>query len=210
MVSRKGVRTLFSSLFFVYGSPGQSAVKTAASPASAPCSPGTKPPTGSDCWRGWGRSIPSSARTAAATSGPLTEWAELVQTEAHESLGSRKTVAEVPLTGLSFAGHARTQVYRSLLAVWADTVAKSPSNQRALLWFGVALLDAGRPVEAFEMFGRTIDVDRENRQCAKAHAFRAAALGSRGDFEACVREAARAVELEPRESIEQKEAAVGE
>jgi len=106
-------------------------------------------------------------------------------------------LALVVATLAAGVAHARTRVYRSLLAVWTDTVAKSPSNQRALLWLGVALQDAGRPADAFEMFGRTIAVDPEDRQCAKAHAFRAAALGRQGDFEACVREAARAVELRP-------------
>jgi tetratricopeptide (TPR) repeat protein len=96
---------------------------------------------------------------------------------------------------------ARTTVYGSLLALWTDTAAKSPHNQRALLWVGIALDEAGRHDEALAAFGRTIAADPENPACARAHTFRAAQLGRRGDLTSAVAEARRAVELAPDDGL---------
>lgn len=65
-------------------------------------------------------------------------------------LGTRETTAVrlVALTGVVVLGlaattHARSEVYRSRLALWNDTVAKAPRNPRAWVCLGRALLDAG-------------------------------------------------------------------
>lgn len=96
---------------------------------------------------------------------------------------------------------ARTTIYGSLLDLWTDTAAKAPHNQRALLWVGIALDEAGRQNDAFAAFGRTIAADPDNRACARAHTFRAALLGRRGDLTSAVAEARRAVALDPDDGL---------
>lgn len=104
-------------------------------------------------------------------------------------------------TLLAGATSARATVYGSLLDLWTDTAVKAPHNQRALLWVGIALDEAGRHDDAFAAFGRTIAADPENPACARAHAFRAALLGRRGDLTGAVAEARRAVELDPEDGL---------
>ncbi len=96
---------------------------------------------------------------------------------------------------------ARTAVYGSFLGVWIDTATKAPHNQRALLWVGIALDEAGRHDEAFAAFGRTIAADPANPACARAHSYRAALLGRQGDMRMAVAEARRAVELAPDDGL---------
>lgn len=96
---------------------------------------------------------------------------------------------------------ARTTVYGSMIALWSDTAAKVPRNQRALLWEGIAFSDAGRDADAFAAFAGTIEADPSNPACARAHAFRAAMLGRAGDYAGAISEASRAVALDPADGI---------
>lgn len=54
---------------------------------------------------------------------------------------------------------ARNADYRSELAVWTDTVAKAPANPRAHNNLGLALLQAGRAVEAESHFEHAVRLD---------------------------------------------------
>jgi protein O-mannosyl-transferase len=54
--------------------------------------------------------------------------------------------------GLSAMTARRNDDYRSGLALWTDTVAKTPDNPSARLNLGDALVEAGRPVEAVIQF----------------------------------------------------------
>jgi tetratricopeptide (TPR) repeat protein len=96
---------------------------------------------------------------------------------------------------------SRTRVYASMTSLWSDTASKAPHNQRALLWKGISLDLEGRTEEAFDAFAATIAVDPSNPACARAHTFRAVALGRAGRLEAAIAEARRAVELAPKDGL---------
>ena len=69
-------------------------------------------------------------------------------------------VAAVCLAGLlgARATYARTQVYSSVLALWADTVATSPNDAGARNNLGNALADLGRDDEALVQFRAALQI----------------------------------------------------
>jgi tetratricopeptide (TPR) repeat protein len=119
----------------------------------------------------------------------------------HHGSMLRRVLLVMVLAAEVAVASSRTAVYESMIALWSDTAAKVPRNQRALLWKGIALSDAGRDEEAFSTFAATIAADPENPVCARAHAFRAAMLGKAGDYPGALAEASRAVALNPADSI---------
>ncbi len=119
----------------------------------------------------------------------------------HHGSTLRALLLAIVLAAEVTVSSARTTVYGSMIALWSDTVAKVPRNQRALLWKGIALSDAGRNADAFAAFAATIEADPNNPACARAHAFRAAMLGRVGDYAGALGEANRAVALDPEDSI---------
>ena len=58
--------------------------------------------------------------------------------------------------------YLRNQDYQSVVALWADTVAKRPANARALCNFGGALYSAGRTEEALEKLQKSLLLDPKN------------------------------------------------
>jgi len=62
----------------------------------------------------------------------------------------------VVIVALGTTTFVRNQVYRSELALWQDTAAKSPDNPRAHYNLGLALRKAGRREEAVAEFQRTL------------------------------------------------------
>ena len=65
-------------------------------------------------------------------------------------------LAVLAVGALGAATFARNQVYRSTLALWQDTAAKSPANPRAHYNLGLELRSAGRTNEAVIEFERTL------------------------------------------------------
>ena len=54
---------------------------------------------------------------------------------------------------------ARNHVYRSEIALWEDTVKKSPANARAYNNLGYAYYLAGRPADARRAYLQAIEID---------------------------------------------------
>ncbi len=118
-------------------------------------------------------------------------------------LGRRAGIAPtlMLLAVLAAISAERVRVYRSLLAVWSDAAIKAPRNPRAQLWLGIALVEQGRPDEAFAAFGRSVDLAPDRTDSARAHAWRAAILGRDGRPAEAHAEASRATELNGREPL---------
>lgn len=104
-------------------------------------------------------------------------------------------VSGAALAALAGASIARQGVFASELALWTDTVAKTPSSITAQDNLGWAYLEAGRLDEAERQFARTLQATRGRE--ADAHAGLALTLEAAGRPAEAVQALARAVRLDP-------------
>lgn len=68
-------------------------------------------------------------------------------------------VAMLAALALGVLAHQRTQDYRSLVTIWADTAGKAPHNPRALRNLGNSLLNEGRFAEAVPPLRQCLELD---------------------------------------------------
>lgn len=111
--------------------------------------------------------------------------------------GARLAAAALALAVVgTFAAltHARNEVYKSELALWADTVEKVPHNARAQACYGNDLRVAGRVDEAGEHYQEAARLDPDNPYWA---ANWGTWLLDRGRYEEAVRELERSERLLP-------------
>jgi len=74
----------------------------------------------------------------------------------------------------------RHEVWRSEIAIWSDTVAKSPNKLRPLLNLGTAYYEHGKPVEAAACFHRVIQIAPS---CAVAYLNLGKMMNAAGKFQ---------------------------
>jgi tetratricopeptide (TPR) repeat protein len=89
---------------------------------------------------------------------------------------------------------SRNGDYRSVLAVWQDTISKRPANYRAYNNRGLAYSDLSDLPRAISDFNESI---RLNRNYAVAYCNRGMAYGNQGDFDRAIDDFTKAVELSP-------------
>lgn len=77
-------------------------------------------------------------------------------------------VVGVIVAALAVTTVARNRVYRSEVTLWADTVAKRPSNARAQFNLGAVLLNAGREREAIEALERAVRLEPKHAEARNA------------------------------------------
>ena len=97
----------------------------------------------------------ASAGLFIATAGLLVEWA--LRSPVHRRTASA-TIGML-LLALAVATPLRNLDYRSEVALWSDTVAKSPYKARAHNNLGYALREAGRLDEARKSYQRALELD---------------------------------------------------
>jgi tetratricopeptide (TPR) repeat protein len=88
--------------------------------------------------------------------------------EVRNPRGGRIGVALTTLTAITLAAvtRARNSDYDSFVGMWADVVAKSPTNAKAYKHLGLGLADAGRMEESVEAFRRAIALGETPPQAA--------------------------------------------
>ena len=97
---------------------------------------------------------------------------------------------------LAFAGltRARNRDYGSSLALWGDTVQKSPDNPYARNNFGIALADAGRPAEAAACFEAAVRLKPDYAEARNNLGLAEAGLGRLAE---AIADYGRALSLKP-------------
>lgn len=106
----------------------------------------------------------------------------------------RRFALVVLALGLGGVTHARNADYRSVLALWTDTVANRPTNARAMANLGSALFNAGRNDEAVLCLRESLRLDATNPD---AHYNFGLALRKAGVPMDAEREFAEAARLKP-------------
>jgi len=113
----------------------------------------------------------------------------------HALVGRRTiVVAAVLAIGLGALTWRRNENYRSQLAIWNDTVAKSPQSPRAHNNLGIALAQAGRVPEAIGQYEEAI---RINPNYAEAHDNLGATLGEAGNFPEAIAQFMQVLRINP-------------
>ena len=98
-------------------------------------------------------------------------------------------------TGLGIVTAQRAENYRTLLAIWGESVAQQPANARAQVNFGFALAQAGhRPEESIPHY---LEALRLKPACAEAYYSLANALRAQGRTDEALEDYARALQLRP-------------
>jgi tetratricopeptide (TPR) repeat protein len=100
--------------------------------------------------------------------------------------------------GLGALTVQRNQDYRSSLALWTDTVAKSPGNPRAHYNLGVALGEAGRTAEAIGHYAVAVQIKPD---FAEAHNNLGNALLQLGRLPEAVRHCEEGLRLKPQDPV---------
>ncbi|MBI5723801.1 MAG: tetratricopeptide repeat protein [Planctomycetes bacterium] len=88
----------------------------------------------------------------------------------------------------------RNGVYRSAESLWADTLAKSPHNPRAMVGCGRALMEKGDIAAAIAQFDQAI---KEYPLFVQPHNHRGAAWGMMGRYEQALADIETAIRLQP-------------
>jgi tetratricopeptide (TPR) repeat protein len=104
-------------------------------------------------------------------------------------------VLAAALGALGSATVQRNSDYRSLLAIWQDTVHKDPGNALAHTNLAVALDAAGRTAEAIEHFHVAL---RLKPNLAEAHANLGIVLANHGRLDEAIKQYQQALQLKPR------------
>lgn len=94
---------------------------------------------------------------------------------------------------LAWATVERGEDYRSALSIYGDTVAKRPSNARAMNNYGVALLAAGRRDEAIGYFSSALEISPNESTYTNL----GIALAERGQAKLAVEQYEQALALDP-------------
>ena len=103
-------------------------------------------------------------------------------------------VAAVVVAALSIGTVSRNRVYASEIALWEDTVKKSPDKAMPAVSLGAALFRAGRTEESVSVLTQATVHGPDN---PKAHNNLAFVLSQTGRYEDAKREYLRAIEIEP-------------
>jgi tetratricopeptide (TPR) repeat protein len=111
-------------------------------------------------------------------------------------LAGRRSLAFLALVAiaLGIVTIRRNQVYRSVESVWADTVARCPSNVRAYLSLGRTLADSGRTAEAITEYKAAF---RLRPDYAEAHTDLGDILSKAGRTEEAFQHLTTALRLKP-------------
>lgn len=126
---------------------------------------------------------------------PLAAVVTLLVLALHRLIGWRALAAgAVAAALLGIATARRNSDYRSVLAIWADNVAKSPDNRWARDNFGNALLDAERPSEALAQYEAALRLAPDD---AVHHHNAGNALAQLGRLDAARERFAEAVRMAP-------------
>ncbi len=104
-------------------------------------------------------------------------------------------LAGVVVIALAATTWARNELYRSPIALWADTVAKRPENARAHNNLGQALADAGRTSEATAAYRKAIALNPDH---AIAHFNLGVVALAGSDFAEAEQEFRRTIAIDPR------------
>lgn len=99
------------------------------------------------------------------------------------------------VASLTAATHQRNKTYATELTMWSDVAAKRPSNARARVAIGNALLSIGRLEDALASFREAIRIRPDD---ADAHAALGMGLARAGDLLAAVAAYESAIRIEPR------------